>query len=72
MFLSWAGGLGSTLVCLHVLPGAMFKIRLNLFSLKASRSPSKINDNAAVVVGDYGDYGHSGLGLVSLITFWMV
>ena len=44
----------------------------NLFSLKASRSPSKIDDIAAVFAGDYEDYGHSRLGLVSMMTFWMV
>ena len=37
-----------------------------------SRSPSKINDIAAVADGVYDDYGHSWLGLVSLMMFLMV
>ena len=41
-------------------------------SLKASRSPSKIDDIAAVIAGVYEDYGHSSLGLVSLMMFLMV
>ena len=30
-----------------------------LLRLKASRSPSKIDDITAIVAGVYGDYGHS-------------
>ena len=48
------------------------KFGWNLLSLKASRSPSKIDDIAAVVAGVYEDYGHSWLGMVSLMLFWMV
>ena len=32
----------------------------------------KINDFVAVVARVYDDYGHSWLGLVSLMAFWMV
>ena len=48
------------------------KFGWNMLSLKASRSPSKINDIGAVVAGIYNDYSHSWRGLVSLMTFWMV
>ena len=44
----------------------------NLLSLKASRTLSKINDIAQVVAGDDDDYGHSWLGLVSLMMYWIV
>ena len=41
-------------------------------NMAGSRPPSKINDNAAVADGVYDDYGHSWLGLVSLMMFLMV
>jgi hypothetical protein len=41
-------------------------------SLKASRTPSKIDDNSRVLDGVDDDYGHSWLGLVSLAMFWIV
>ena len=37
------------------------KFGWNLFSLKASRSPSKIDDIVAVFAGVYDDYGYSWL-----------
>ena len=36
-------------------------------SLKASRTPSKIDDNARVLGGVDDVYGHPWLGLVSLV-----
>ena len=39
----------------------------NLLSLKASRTVSKIDDIAGVVARVEEDYGHSRLGLVSLV-----
>ena len=45
------------------------KIGWNLLSLKASRTISKIDDITWVVADDNG---HSWLGLVSLMTFWIV
>ena len=41
-------------------------------SLKVTRSPSKINDNATVGAGVYDDHGHSRLRLVSWMMFLMV
>ena len=43
-----------------------------MLSLKASRSPSKIDDIVSVVARVYGDYGHSWLGLMLLMAFWMI
>ena len=48
--------------------GALFKIWLNSVELKASRTHSKMDDIAGVLE----DAGHSGLGLVSLVTLWVV
>ena len=56
----------------YALSKLSLKFGWNLLSLKASRSPSKIDDIVAGVAGVYDDYGHSWLGLVSLMTFWMV
>ena len=47
------------------------KFGWNLLGLKASRSPSKINDIIAVVAGVNDYYENSWLGLVSLKTVWM-
>ena len=41
-------------------------------SLKASRTLSKMDDISGVFAGDDDDCGCSWLGLVSLMTFWMV
>ena len=50
----------------------MFKFFLNLISLNVSRTLSKIDDIAVVVVGVDEDRGHSYLGLVSLMMVWVV
>ena len=68
-FLTWAGVLDDIWGSLHM---PWLKFGWNLFSLKASRTVSKMDDITGVVAGLYADYGHSWLGLVSLVTFWMV
>ena len=48
------------------------KFGWNLLSLKASRTLSKMDDISGVFAGVDDDFGCSWLGLVSLMTFWMV
>ena len=56
----------------YALSKLSLKFGWNLLSLKTSRSPSKVDDIVAGVAGVYDDYEHSWLGLVSLMTFWMI
>ena len=49
-----------------------FKFGWNLMSLKASRTLSKMDYTLGVFPGVDDDCGCSWLGLVSLMTFWMV
>ena len=56
----------------YALSKLSLKFGQNLLSLKASRSPSKIDDIVADIAGVYDDYLHSCLGLVSLMAFWMI
>ena len=48
------------------------KFGWNLLSLKASRTLSKMDDISGVFAGVDDDCGCTWLGLVSLMTFWMV
>ena len=56
----------------YALRNPCLKFGWNLLSLKASRTLSKMDDISGVFAGDDDDCGCSWLGLVSLMTFWMV
>ena len=43
-----------------------------MLRLKTSRTLSKIDDIASSVARVVNDYGHSLVGLVSLMTYWIV
>ena len=56
----------------YALKKLCLKFGWNLMSLKASRTLSKMEDVSGVFAGVYDDCGCSWLGLMSLMTFWMI